>query len=140
MACGEQDKSIQVNSDWTKARKFTAPISLKDLMEKEVQSSLEDGAMRELSVLADPANEDSTKIKRKIRILDHPKNLIMVLRARLAIRQGLTGNNITTGPSHYRFTLTFLSGEALCIFDLKSIRLRHENFANLTIVMNHVVA
>ena len=54
-------------------------------MEKEVQSSLKDVAIRELSVLADPANEHSTKIKRKIRILDHPKNLIEVLRARLAI-------------------------------------------------------
>ena len=48
-------------------------------MENEVQSSLEDGAIRELPVLADPANEDSTRIKWKIRILDHPKNLIEVL-------------------------------------------------------------
>ena len=68
-------------------------------MEKEVQSSLQDGDICELSVLADPSNEDSTRIKRKIRILDHPKNLIEVLRARLAIAQGLTGNNITTGPN-----------------------------------------
>ena len=62
-------------------------------MENEVQSSLEDGAIRELPVLADPANEDSTRIKRKIRILGHPKNLIKVLRARLAIGQGLTVMN-----------------------------------------------
>ena len=140
MTRGEQGKSTQVNYDWTKARKVTAPISLKDLIEKEVQSSLEGGSMRDLSVIADPANEDSTKIKRNIRILDHPKTLIEVLRARLVIVQGLTGNNITMGPSQYRFTRTFLAGEALCIFDLKSIGLRHENVANLTIVMNHVVA
>ena len=44
-------------------------------MENVVQLSLEDGAIRELSVLADPENEDSTCIKRKIRILDHPQNL-----------------------------------------------------------------
>ena len=37
MARGEKDKSTQVNRDRTKARKVTAPISLKDLMEKEVQ-------------------------------------------------------------------------------------------------------
>ena len=54
-------------------------------MEKELQLSLQDDAIRELSVLADPANEDSTKIKQNICILDHPKNLIKVLRARLAI-------------------------------------------------------
>ena len=45
-------------------------------MVKEVTSSLEDGGIHELSVLIDPKNEDSTHINRKIRILDHPKNLI----------------------------------------------------------------
>ena len=119
---------------------IAAPISLEDLMEKEVQSSIEDGAMRELSVLADPANEDSTKIKQKIRIFDHPKNLIEVLCTGLAIGQGITGNNITTGHIQYRFTRTFLAGEALSIFYLKSTELRHETVANLTIVMNHAVA
>ena len=84
-------------------------------MEKEVQSSTQDGAIRELSVLADPENEDSTNIKRKIRILDHPKNIIEVLRARLAIAEVLTGNNITTVPNQYRFTRTFIDGEALRI-------------------------
>ena len=104
MTCGEQDKSTRVNHYLTKAIKITAPISLKDLMEKEVQFFPEDGAMRELSLLADPKNEDSTKIKRKIRILDHPKNLIEVLCTRLAIEKSITGNNISTGPSQYRFT------------------------------------
>ena len=96
--------------------------------------------MRELSVLADPENEDSTKIKQKIRILDHSKNLIEVLCARLAIGQGITGNNITTGPSQYFFNQTFLTGEALRIFDFKSTELDHETVANLPIVINHVVA
>ena len=109
-------------------------------MEKEVQSYLEDGAIRELPVLADPSNEYSTLIKQKIRILDHPKNLIEVIRARLAISQGLTGNNITTGPNQYRFTITFLDGEALRIFDLRSTELCHETFDNLTLVMNNVVS
>ena len=72
--------------------------------------------------------------------MDHPKNLIEVLRARLTIGQGLTGNNITTGPNQYLFNRTFLDGEALRIFDLKSTELRHEIVANLVIVMNHVVS
>ena len=66
MARGGLGKSTWFNCDWTKAGKVTAPISLEDLMEKEVQSSLEDGVIRELSVLADPSNEDSTHIKQKI--------------------------------------------------------------------------
>ena len=141
MACGEQVKSTQLNRDWTKARKgITAPISIKDLMEKEVQLPLQDSAIHELWVLTDPSYEDSTHIKRKIRILDHPKNLIDVLCARLVIAQGLTGNNITTGPNQYRFTRTFLDWEMLRIFDLKLTELRHETVANLTLAMNHAVA
>ena len=108
-------------------------------MEKEVKLSLEDSNIHKLSVLADLSNEDSTCIKRKISILDHPKNLIKVLRTRLVINQGLTGNNITTGPNQNCFTRTFLDREALCIFDLKSTELRHETVANLIIVKNHDV-
>ena len=108
----EHGKSARPSLDWTKKRSGTsAPISLEDLMEKEVQSSTQDGAIRELSVLADPTNEHSTKIKQKIRILDHPKNLIEVLHARLATEKGISGNAITTGPNQYRFTRTFLDGK-----------------------------
>ena len=57
-ARGKQVNSTRVNHDYTKERKVTSPISIEDLMEKEVQYSLEDGAICELSVLADPANED----------------------------------------------------------------------------------
>ena len=67
-------------------------------MDKEVLSSSQDGVIPELSVLAHRSNKHSTKIKQKIRILDHPKNIIEVLRARLAIKKGLIGNDITTGP------------------------------------------
>ena len=139
MARIEKDSSTQVNRDWTKARKVNARISIEDLMIKELPFSLEVGKINELSVLTVPANEDSTRIKRKIRILDHPKNLIEVIPARLAISQVLTGENITAGPNQYRFTQTFLDGEALCIFDLKSPELRHETVANLIVVMNTVV-
>ena len=51
MACGEKVRSTQVNRDWTKARKVTAPINLEDLMEKEVQLSLEYGAIQNLYTL-----------------------------------------------------------------------------------------
>ena len=95
----EKDRSARVNCDWTRARKINEPIILEDLMVKELPSPLDDGDMRKLSVRTDPSNEDSTRVKQKIRILDHPKKLIEVLRARLAISQGLTGNNITTGPN-----------------------------------------
>ena len=108
-------------------------------MAKELPSSLEDGDMRKLSVCKDPTNDNSTRVNQKIRILDHLKNLIEVLRARLAIAQGYTGNNITTGQNQYYFTRNFLDGEALRIFYLKLIELRHKTVANLILLMDHVV-
>ena len=101
--------------------------------------SLEEGDLRKLSVRTDPTNEDSNRVKQKIHILYHPKNLIEVLRARLAIAQGLTGNKTTMGPYQYRFNRAFLDGEALRILDLKSTELHHETVANLIIAMNNVV-
>ena len=50
-------------------------------MGKEMLSSSQDGEIRELSVLSNPSNENSTKIKQRIKILAHPKNLMEVLRA-----------------------------------------------------------
>ena len=87
----------------------------------------------------DTTNGDSTRVKQKIRILDNLKNVLEVLRTRLTIAQGLTGNSITIGPNQYCFTRTFLDGEALRIFDLKPTELRHETVANLILVMDHVV-
>ena len=76
----EQEKSTQPSRESLKKMSSTpAPISLEDLMDKEVMSSSQVGAIRELLVLAGPSNKHSTKIKWKIRILDHPKNLIEVL-------------------------------------------------------------
>ena len=51
MVCGKQVKFARVNRDWTKARKVTAPIILEYLMKKEVQSSLEGGAIQNLYTL-----------------------------------------------------------------------------------------
>ena len=69
----KKEKSPQKYHGWTKARKVTAPISLEELMVKELPLSLDDGDMRKLSVRTDPTNEDSTHIKQKICILDDPE-------------------------------------------------------------------
>ena len=120
----EQEKSARTSRDALKKWSSTsAPISLEDLMDKEVLPSSQDGTIRELLVLANPSNKQITNIKQNIRILDHPKNLIEVLQARLAIEKGLIGNAITTGPNKYRFTRTFLDREALHIFDLNTTEL-----------------
>ena len=137
----EQAKFSKSSRDVPKKRSSTlTPISLEDLMDKEVLSSSQDGNIRGLSVLSDPSNEKSTKIKHRIRMLDYPKNLIEVLRDRLAIEKGLIGNAITTGPNKFYFSRTFLEGEALRIFNLKATELGQETAANLKTVLNHVVS
>ena len=86
----EQAKYSQSSRGEAKKHTSTiAPISLEDLMDKEMLSSSQDGNICELSVLSDHSNKKITKIKQRIRILAHPKNLIEVLRARLAIEKGL---------------------------------------------------
>ena len=67
----KKENSPLVDRYWTKARKLNAPIILEYFMVKELPSSLEGDDMRELSVCTDPTNENSTRVKRKIRILDH---------------------------------------------------------------------
>ena len=99
MARRKKDNSTQFNRYWTKPIKLNAPIGFEELMVKELPSSLEDCDICKLSVLTDPTNEDSTRIKQKICILDHLKNLIDFLRARLAISNGLTEDNITKEPT-----------------------------------------
>ena len=99
MALSKKDKSTRVNCYRKKARKVNVPIIIEDLTVKELPLSLEDGDMRKLSVNTDPSNEHSTRIKRKIRIWDHPKNLIDLLHARLVIAHSLTGENIKTDPN-----------------------------------------
>ena len=73
MSRHEKEKSPQNDRGWTKARKLNAPISLEDLMVKELPLSLDDGDMRKISVRTDLTNEDLTHVKQRNRILDHPK-------------------------------------------------------------------
>ena len=56
-----------------KARTVNAPISLEDLIVKELPLPLEGDGISELSVRMDPTNKDSTHVERKIRFLDHSK-------------------------------------------------------------------
>ena len=78
----EQAKSSRSSrGEANKHSSTIAPISLEDLMDKEGLLSSQGSDIRDLLVLFDPSNKKSTKIKQRIHMLDHPKNLIEVLRA-----------------------------------------------------------
>ena len=80
-----KEKSPLTDCGWTKAINVTAPISLENLMVKERPVSLEDGYMRKPLVQKDRTNEDSTRVKQRIWILEHPQNHLEVLCESLAI-------------------------------------------------------
>ena len=66
----EQAKSSRSSRGEAKKHTSTiAPISLEDLMDKEVVSSSQDGDISDLSLLSDPANEKSTKIKQRYSVV-----------------------------------------------------------------------
>ena len=134
----EQAKSSRSIHDAPKKQSSTlAPISLEDLMDKEALSSSQEGNIRDLSVLSNPSNKKSTNNKQRICMLDHPKNLIEVLWARLSIEKVLIGNATTTGRNKFCFTRTFLEGEALRIFNLKATELGQETAANLQVILTN---
>ena len=86
MARSEQGKSTRLNRDWTKKRSgIAAPISLEDLMEKEVQLSTQDCVIREVSVLLTQQTNSPPRSSGRSTSWITPKKLIEVLRSRLVI-------------------------------------------------------
>ena len=79
------------------------------------------------------------RIKRRIKVLDNPTRVLDVLKAREAIKEGLVGNHITQGPNQYRYTRSFLAGEALRVFNEKARSHTGETVANLNLTMNELV-
>ena len=93
--------------------KLTAPITLEDLNRKETPVGKDDLTVRMITIRLVPTDDDSATIKRNLRVLDNPDNVLQVLTHRKAIEEALRGNNITTGPNQYSFVRHFLTGENL---------------------------
>ena len=111
----KKDRSSRVNNYWPKGR--VVPFSIEDVLEKRDQTHKDSEEMRELTIRTDPTDDTSLRIKQRIKVLDNPDRVLDVLKAREAIKEGLVGNNITTGPNQYRYTRSFLAGEALRVFN-----------------------
>jgi hypothetical protein len=137
MKHSKQNESPRTSKGWSKGREF--PITIEDVLAKETPLIKEDENVRELTIRTDPTNEESPRITRRIKVLDNPTNVLEVLKTRQAIREGLTGNAITTGPNQYRYVRVFLEGEALRVFNEHSTRLGTETVPNLETVLNELV-
>ena len=90
-----------------------APVTLEDLNRKETLIDKDDLTVRMITICLDPTDIESATIRRNLRVLNNPENVLEVLKHRKAIEEALRGNNITTGPNQYSFVRQLLTGESL---------------------------
>jgi hypothetical protein len=115
------------------------PIIIEDILARAVRMSKSDYVIREMEVRTDPLNEASPRIKRKFRPLDNPSSVLEVLRGILVIKEGVTGNNVTTGPLQYQYWRTCLEGTALSKFNEFAQQVGNETTAHLLLVEKRLV-
>jgi hypothetical protein len=110
------------------------PIIIEDILARATRLKKSDAVIREREVRTEPANEASPRIKRKFRPLDNPSSVIEVLRAILVIKEGVAGNNVTTGPLQYQYWRTCLDRTALNKFNEFAVQVGNETTAHLVLV------
>jgi hypothetical protein len=86
-----------------------------------------------------PAKADSMTVKRNLRALDNSENILQVLRYCNAFKEGIKGNNITSGLDQHAFVRQFLSGESLRIFNEAVIENGTETINNLVLGLNQLI-
>jgi hypothetical protein len=112
----------------------TGPIMIEDIMNGEENYDRADMSIREMVYRTDPTNDHSPIIKLKFKPLNNPKTLIQVLQGILVIKQGIIGNNVTTGPLQYQYWRGCLTGTALARFHTFARNQGAETVANLLLV------
>ncbi len=121
-------------------RKRLGSIMIEDILDGAPTFSKNDLTIREMMMRTDPTNESSPIIKRKFKPLDNPSNVLDVLQGVLLIKEGVVGNNVTTGPLQYRYWRGCLTGTALDKFNEFTLAVGNETAANLIQVERRLVA
>ena len=90
----------------------TGPIMIEEILADSVPFSKHDVTIREMVMRTDPTNDSSPIIKRRFKPMDNPTKVLEVLQGILIIKEGVSGNNVTTGPnqlpSEPRHPLTYM--------------------------------
>jgi hypothetical protein len=115
------------------------PIMIEDVMKEAGSYSKSDTSIREMMMRTDPTDDASPIIKRKFKPLDNPGRLLTLLQGILMIKEGLRGNNVTTGPNSYAFWRGCLVGTALTKFNELARNLGAETLVNLLQVERRLV-
>jgi hypothetical protein len=117
----------------------TGPIMIEDIMAEGPAFHKSDTTIREMVMRTDPTNDASPIIKRKFKPLDNPAQLLTLLQGIHLIKEGVTGNNVTTGPLQYQYWRGCLTGTALTRFNRYAIEVGTETVPNLIQVERRLV-
>jgi hypothetical protein len=104
---------------------------IEDILDGAPTFSKYDLTIRETIMRTDPTNDMSPVTKRKFKPLDNPSNALNVLQGILLIKEGVSGNNVTTGPLQCRCWRGCLTGTALDKFNEITEAIGNETAANL---------
>ena len=116
------------------------PITIEDIMRVAPSYHKSDTTIREMAMRTDPTNEASPIIKRKFKPLDNPALVLEMLQGIRIIKEGIVGNNVTTGPLQYQYWRGCLTGTALTRFNMFAIEVGTETVPNLNQVERRLVA
>jgi hypothetical protein len=112
---------------------------IEDIMSEGPSFNKSDTTIREMVMRTDPTNDSSPIIKRKFKPLDNPAQLLTLLQGIHLIKEGVTGNNVTTGPLQYQYWRGCLTGTALTRFNMFAVEVGTETVPNLNQVERRLV-
>ena len=115
------------------------PIMIDDIVKEAATYSKSDMTIREMTYRTEPSNAASPIIKLKFKPLDNPGKILTVLAGILVIKQGISGNNITTGPLQYAYWRGCISGTFLNRFNIYAAAESTETINNLSTVEKNLV-
>ncbi len=120
-------------------RKRLGPIMIEEILDGVPEYSKYDLTIRQLNMRTDPTNDTSPIIKPKFKPLDNASNVLDVLQGIRLIKEGVIGNNVTTGPLQHRCWRGCLTGTALDKFNEFTAAVGNETAANLIQVERRLV-
>jgi hypothetical protein len=120
-------------------RKRQGPIMIEEILDGAPTFFKYDLTVREMIMRTDATNESSPVIKRKFKPLGNPSNVLDVLQGVLLIKEGVIGNNVTTGPLQCRCWRRCLTGTAFDKFNEHTQAVGNETAANLFIVEQRLI-
>ena len=119
--------------------KRLGPIMVEEILSDAAPFKKKDMSIREMIMRTDPMNDSSPVIKQRFKPMDNPASVLEVLQGILIIKEGVVGNNVTTGPLQYSYWRGCLEGTCLRKFDEFASQVGTETSAHLHDVEKRLV-